>query len=201
MTPSFRLMRVRQPRPPIRVLLRQPGTIAGLAVTFGLIFVAGWITSFSEFTMGRGEMPDQPLLKTWRSRLRLSVQGLMALVLILGGGVVGSSTAAGPARGGTTIKRAGGSILIDLQPNYYTQARPWLPMWAIERLGIDFFGTVIQANLTGSSMTDAELCHLEGLTDLQMLLPPRHQGRRRRIGPSEEDESADHAHPLEDEDW
>ena len=43
MTAVFLLMRVRQPRPPIRVLLRQPGTIAGLAVTFGLIFVAGWL--------------------------------------------------------------------------------------------------------------------------------------------------------------
>ena len=43
MTAVFLLMRVRQPRPPIRVLLRQPGTIAGLAVTFGLIFVTGWM--------------------------------------------------------------------------------------------------------------------------------------------------------------
>ncbi len=43
MTAVFLLMRVRQPRPPIRVLLRQPGTIAGLAVTFGLTFVSGWM--------------------------------------------------------------------------------------------------------------------------------------------------------------
>ena len=43
MTTVFLLMRARQPRPPIRALLRQPGTIAGLAVTFGLIFVAGWM--------------------------------------------------------------------------------------------------------------------------------------------------------------
>ena len=47
MTAVFLLMRVRQPRPPLRALLRQPGTIAGLAVTLGLIFVAGWRTSFS----------------------------------------------------------------------------------------------------------------------------------------------------------
>jgi hypothetical protein len=43
MTTVFLLMRVRQPRPPIRALLRQPGTIAGLAVTLGMIFVAGWM--------------------------------------------------------------------------------------------------------------------------------------------------------------
>jgi hypothetical protein len=42
-TPVFLLMRVRRPRPPIRALLWQPGTIAGLAVAFGLVFVAGWM--------------------------------------------------------------------------------------------------------------------------------------------------------------
>jgi hypothetical protein len=43
MTTVFLLMRLRRPRPPIRVLLRQPGTVAGLAVTIGLILVAGWM--------------------------------------------------------------------------------------------------------------------------------------------------------------
>jgi hypothetical protein len=43
MTPVFLLMRAGRPRPPIRALLRQPGTVAGLAVTFGLIWVRGWL--------------------------------------------------------------------------------------------------------------------------------------------------------------
>ncbi len=43
MTPVFLLMRARRPRPPIRALLRQPGTVAGLAVPLGLIWVAGWL--------------------------------------------------------------------------------------------------------------------------------------------------------------
>src|SRR5262249_52408390 len=43
LTTVFLLMRVRRPRPPIRALLRQPGTVAGLAVSLGLILVAGWI--------------------------------------------------------------------------------------------------------------------------------------------------------------
>jgi hypothetical protein len=43
MTPVFLLMRVRRPRPPIRALLRQPGTVAGLAVPLGLIWVTGWL--------------------------------------------------------------------------------------------------------------------------------------------------------------
>jgi hypothetical protein len=43
MTPVFLFMRVRQPRPPISDLLRQPGTVAGLGVTFGFIWVTGWL--------------------------------------------------------------------------------------------------------------------------------------------------------------
>jgi hypothetical protein len=43
MTPVVLLMRMRRPRPSIRALLRQPGTVAGLAVTFGYIWVTGWL--------------------------------------------------------------------------------------------------------------------------------------------------------------
>ena len=45
-TPVFLLMRFRNPRPPIRVLLKQPGTIAGLAAALGLTLVAGWLHRF-----------------------------------------------------------------------------------------------------------------------------------------------------------
>ena len=45
-TPVFLLMRFRKPRPPIRVLLKQPGIIAGLAAAIGLILVAGWLHHF-----------------------------------------------------------------------------------------------------------------------------------------------------------
>ena len=43
MTPVFLLMRVRGPRPPVGRLLRQPGTVAGLAIPFGVIWVTGWL--------------------------------------------------------------------------------------------------------------------------------------------------------------
>ena len=42
-TPVFLLIRFRNPRPPIRVLLKQPGTIAGLAAALGLTLVVGWL--------------------------------------------------------------------------------------------------------------------------------------------------------------
>jgi hypothetical protein len=43
LTPVFLLMRLTRPRPPIRVLLSQPGTIAGFAIVVGGVLVAGWL--------------------------------------------------------------------------------------------------------------------------------------------------------------
>jgi hypothetical protein len=43
LTLTFLLIRLRPPRPPIRGMLRQPGTVAGLAVTFGYFWVTGWL--------------------------------------------------------------------------------------------------------------------------------------------------------------
>jgi hypothetical protein len=41
MTPAYFLVRLRRPRPPLRMLLRQPGTVAGLAMVFGLFWGTG----------------------------------------------------------------------------------------------------------------------------------------------------------------
>lgn len=41
MTPAFFAIRLRRPRPPLRTLLRQPGTVAGLAMVFGLFWGTG----------------------------------------------------------------------------------------------------------------------------------------------------------------
>jgi hypothetical protein len=41
MTPAFFILRLRRPHPPMRVLLRQPGTVAGLAMVFGLFWGTG----------------------------------------------------------------------------------------------------------------------------------------------------------------
>ncbi|HEV3162745.1 MAG TPA: hypothetical protein VGZ22_01795 [Isosphaeraceae bacterium] len=43
LTPAFLLIRLRRPRPSIRAMLRQPGTVAGLAVVFGYVWVTGWL--------------------------------------------------------------------------------------------------------------------------------------------------------------
>jgi hypothetical protein len=41
MTPTFLVLRLRRPRPPLRALLRQPGTVAALAMVFGLLWGTG----------------------------------------------------------------------------------------------------------------------------------------------------------------
>jgi hypothetical protein len=41
MTPAFFILRLRRPRPSLRVLLRQPGTVAALAMVFGLFWGTG----------------------------------------------------------------------------------------------------------------------------------------------------------------
>lgn len=43
MTPAFLLVRLRKPRPSLPALLRQPGSVAGLAVTIGYLWVFGWL--------------------------------------------------------------------------------------------------------------------------------------------------------------
>jgi hypothetical protein len=43
LTLTFLLIRLRPPRPPIRGMLRQPGTVAGLAVSLGYFWVTGWL--------------------------------------------------------------------------------------------------------------------------------------------------------------
>ena len=43
MVPIFLLLRLRRPRPRILALFKQPGTVAGLAAIFGLVWVTGWL--------------------------------------------------------------------------------------------------------------------------------------------------------------
>lgn len=43
LVPVFLLMRLRQPRPPARALIRQPGTVVALAAALGYVMVPGWL--------------------------------------------------------------------------------------------------------------------------------------------------------------
>jgi hypothetical protein len=41
MIPAFLVIRLRRPRPPLRSLIRLPGTVAAVAAVFGLFWVTG----------------------------------------------------------------------------------------------------------------------------------------------------------------
>jgi hypothetical protein len=43
MTPTFFFVRLRRHRPTLRALVRQPGTVAGLAIVFGVFWVTGFL--------------------------------------------------------------------------------------------------------------------------------------------------------------
>jgi hypothetical protein len=43
MTPAFFVLRLKRPRPPLKVILRNSGTLAGLAIVFGFFWVTGLV--------------------------------------------------------------------------------------------------------------------------------------------------------------
>ncbi len=98
---------------------------------------------------------------------------MMALVVILGcwlGYVcVRARTQADAVR---AIKSVGGAVMYDDQfaVNPGT-ARPkwWAPRWLVDRLGKDYFYTVVAARLSGPGVGDAELAPLGSLGRLQSL--------------------------------
>jgi hypothetical protein len=110
----------------------------------------------------------------WRwPHIRISVRGLMVLVLILGGGLGWLVHRAQVQRHAVAaIGRAGGRVTYDWEwangrrvPN----AQPRWPRWLVDRLGVDYFGNVVVADFRGTQVGDADLAHLEGLTGLRVL--------------------------------
>jgi hypothetical protein len=156
-----------------------------------------------------------------RRRFMISLRTMMILVLVFGGWlgwfvrrvqVQQDAVAA--------VKNAGGSVVYDLDwknagPNPYRKSwvpdwlggdQEWIPRWALSRIGIDYFGNVVEVSLpsmvedpqagnditlallgrldrlqglrlTSSAVTDAGLAHLRGLSHLREL-----QIGRTRIG-------------------
>ncbi len=151
-----------------------------------------------------GQMPATPSAKSWRHRLRVSVRALMILVLLLAiglswtvylGRIVHSAQLQREAV--AAIKNAGGFVLYewdreDGRP--ITSGRQWYSEWVVDRLGVDYFGDVVEVYLRGglsdanlalvgrfprllelhcfadrSSPTDTGLAHLDGITGLKQL--------------------------------
>src|SRR5271168_1636867 len=99
-------------------------------------------------------MSDQPLSKSWRHRLRFSVSGLMAFVLILGGGLGWALYRARVQREAVAaIKRVGGESAYNWQWSNGTpilpRKSPW-PEWMRRTFDPDLLNTVTYVRLNGS---------------------------------------------------
>ncbi len=145
-------------------------------------------------------MPNQPepIPRPRRRFLRFSIRGLIVLVLVIGGALGWLVRSARDQRGAAaTIMAAGGIVQYNWEwrnGKSYPAAKPWVPDWLVDRIGIDYFGHVTQVafygggaeadshlthvarlaqlerlSLTGSPISDAGLAHLSNLTSLSRL--------------------------------
>jgi hypothetical protein len=144
-------------------------------------------------------MPATPSAKSWRHRLRVSVRGLMILVLLFGVGLGWLAHLVRQANvqceAVAAIKKAGGDVVYDWQNKVVREPRPWPPKWLVDQIGVDYFGNVVEVWLAGPriqgaeevlahighlrrlealwlappTMTDAGLAHLDGLNNLKLM--------------------------------
>jgi hypothetical protein len=144
-------------------------------------------------------MSEQASSEAWRRRLRLSVRGLILLVLAIGAGLGWMVHRAHLQRDAVAaIRRAGGTIGYEweVQHGYFVpgsqRARPRAPGWLVDRVGVDYFGSVLfvdllkrgsdadlvlvgnlsrleSLGLNWTPLTDAGLAYLTGLTRLREL--------------------------------
>ncbi len=122
-------------------------------------------------------MSDQPLPKSSRRRLRFSVSGLMALVLVLGGGLGWIPYRARAQREAVAvIKRVGGQFACNWQwsngtPIFPRPKSPW-PEWVRRTFDPDVFNAITYVLLNGSECDDEALraaCRLPWLQELTVI--------------------------------
>jgi hypothetical protein len=117
---------------------------------------------------------ETPKKRPWLSYLRLSLRGLIVLVLAIGGWLGWTVHLARVQRDAVAaIQKIGGTVQYDWErrdgrsvPN----GKPWGPRWLVDRIGIDYFGHVTQVRLVANDqLSDAELIHISRLRRLEEL--------------------------------
>jgi len=138
-------------------------------------------------------MLTAPVSRPRRRIVRLSVRGLIVVVLVIGAGLGSIVRSARMQRQAVTaIERTGGTVIFDWQlPNaaFGANGSTWRPKWLVDRVGIDYFGHEVEVHLLprrlnaglrpvehlsevealtvdGPFVTDDGLPHLRGLTNL-----------------------------------
>lgn len=143
--------------------------------------------------------PQGPVRRDLLRRFRLSVRGLLVLVLFIGCGLgwVARVARTGQAqrRSVAAVYQAGGWVLYDTDWDARQGTSSWKPLWPrwlVERLGVDYCANVVFINLhdrgtdavladvgrlihlkqlhrPGPAVTDAGLAQLQHLSELQFL--------------------------------
>jgi hypothetical protein len=119
-------------------------------------------------------MSAVPVARPWRRFVRLSVRGLIVLVLVIGGGLGWLVRCARIQREAVAaIEKAGGWIKYDWEwsnRNDIPEGKPWAPRWLVDLIGVDFFGHVTAVIIVSLPATDAEVAAVGRLRRLQVLV-------------------------------
>jgi internalin A len=115
-------------------------------------------------------MPESLHPKSRRSWLRLSVRGLVILVLLIGCWLGWEVHQAQVQREAVAaIRRANGNVEYNLDPS----RSPWWLRWLADRIGLDYISHVVRVDLVGvgpdGPSTGAELDHVVRLTRIEQL--------------------------------
>ena len=108
-------------------------------------------------------MPDQakPVTLPRRRLLRLSVRGLIVLVLVIGGSLGCHCAQPRVQRDAVAaIRHAGGEVY------YNDDTHHWAPKWLLDWLGVDFFNHV-QIVMISGDWSDAGMEHVGRLRALE----------------------------------
>ncbi len=104
---------------------------------------------------------------SWRSWLRISVRGLLILVLLLGAWLGWIARSARVQREAVAaIKKAGGHVEYDWHEN--SRGDVWPPFWFVDRIGIDYCLNVVYVGLLDDASSRV-LVHVASLNRLQTL--------------------------------
>ena len=113
----------------------------------------------------------------WRRFLRFSVRGLIVSVLVIGGWLGWTVRNARIQRAAVAaVENAGGIVFYDLEltkGELILGGKPWMPLWLVDLIGLDYLVGVTQVHLnpmrTTSSFNDADIERLAGMTKLSVL--------------------------------
>ena len=113
-----------------------------------------------------------PAARRWYHRLRLSIRGLIVVVLLIGGWLGWFARSARIQREAVAaIKRSNGDFRYDWQwknGSAIAAGEPWAPGWLVDTFGVDYFGNVASVEV-GLGAPDDDLINVGRLTELRDL--------------------------------